>query len=183
MFIARTARAIDALIAFIGQAVAWLVLVMVLTDLTVVVLRYGFSTVFVWLQELMSYLHAAVFMIGSIYIVQTDGHVRVNILYRRMPLAAQAWIDIATMVLVVMPVSILLHWTSIDYVMNSWAMLEGSTHAEGLDGVYILKTYIWVFADLLFLASVARALHRIAELRGADWLRVAEDASTQGARL
>jgi TRAP-type mannitol/chloroaromatic compound transport system permease small subunit len=177
MSAARVARAIDSVIAAIGQAVAWLVVVMLLTDLAVVAMRYGFDTIFTWLQELMTYLHAAVFLIGAVHIIQADGHVRVNILYNRMPPAAQAWIDIVTMVAVVMPVAVLLHWTSHHYVLNSWAMLEGSPHSGGLDAIFILKTYIWVFADLLFLAAVARALHRIAELRGTHDLPTGEAAA------
>jgi len=168
MFLVRTARAIDALVGFIGRTVAWLALVMVLTDLAVVTMRYGFDTVFTWLQELITYLHAAVFLVGAAYIIQADGHVRVNILYNRMPARARCWVDIFTMVAVVIPVSILLHWTSIDYVLNSWQMLEGSPHSGGLQAIFILKTYIWVFCDLMFLAAVARTLHRVAELRGIE---------------
>ena len=181
MSAARIARAIDSLIAVIGQAVAWLVVVMLLTDVAVVTLRYGFDIVYTWLQELMTYLHAAVFLVGAVHIIQADGHVRVNILYNRMSPRARAWIDIVTMVAVVMPVAVLLHWTSHDYVMNSWAMLEGSPHSGGLDAIYILKSYIWVFADLLLLAALARALHRVAELRGTDEPPAGEDPAAQEA--
>lgn len=168
MFLVRTARAIDSAIRTIGRAVAWLALVMVLTDVAVVVLRYGFDVVLTWLQELMTYFHAAVFLVGAAYIIQTDGHVRVNILYNRFSQTAQAWIDIAAMLGVVVPMTVLLHWTSLDYVLNSWRMLEGSPHSGGLQAIFILKTYIWVFCDLMFLAAIARVLHRVAELRGME---------------
>lgn len=166
MSLVSIARAIDTMIEAIGRAVAWLSLVMVLTGVLVVTLRYGFDAVYAWMQELMTYLHAAVFLVGGVYLVQYDGHVRVGIFYDRFAERTRAWVDVATMLGVVVPLAILLHWTSFDYVVNSWRMLESSSHSGGLPTIFLLKTYIWAFADLLLLSAIARALHRIAELRG-----------------
>lgn len=165
---ASVARTIDRLVGAIGWAVAWLALAMVLTDVAVVTMRYGFSTVFTWLQELMMYFHAALFLTGAVYIIGSDGHVRVNILYNRFPPPARTWVDLATMLIVTVPLSILLFWTSYDFVLNSWKMLERSSHSGGLDAVFVLKTFIWVFAALLLLAAIARMLHCIAELLGQE---------------
>lgn len=175
---ARVARAIDRFVGVVGGTVAWLALAMVVTDVAVVVMRYGFSIVFTWLQELMTYFHAMLFLIGAVYIIKEDGHVRCNILYNRFPPAVRTWVDLVTMLVVVAPLAVLLHWTSLDYVLNSWQMLEQSPHSGGLHAIYILKTYLWVFADLLLLAAIARALHCVAELLGHE--RRGDEIATHG---
>ena len=74
---------IDAAIDRIGRLLAWLNLLMVLVVVTIVVLRYCFAVGSVALQESVSYLHAAIFMLGIAYTLQQGGHVRVDIFYRQ----------------------------------------------------------------------------------------------------
>ena len=76
----------QALVAFIdkfnrsiGRGVSIAVLLMTLVMFAVVVLRYGFSTGWIALQESVMYLHAMVFMLGAAYTLADDGHVRVDI--------------------------------------------------------------------------------------------------------
>jgi len=166
MTLLRLAQWIERTVSIIGRAVAWLSVLLVLTGFTVVVLRYGFHFSRAWMQELTTYLHAAIFMIGAAYTLQYDGHVRVTIFYDRFSAKTRAYIDVVSMLLIVVPLCALIHWASIDYVLNSWSMQEGSRSAQGLHIVYILKTYIWVFADLLALAAIARAITRLGEITG-----------------
>ena len=63
-FLAAGDRALSALCAHVGRAVAWLTLAMVLLTATVVVLRYGFGFGRIYLQEIITYLHATVFMLA-----------------------------------------------------------------------------------------------------------------------
>ncbi len=75
-------KAIDRASQFSGLLLSRLSLLMMLTLSSVVVLRYGFNIGIIALQELVSYLHASVFMLGVAYTLQQDGHVRVDIFYR-----------------------------------------------------------------------------------------------------
>jgi len=54
----------------IGRVVSWLTLLMVIVTLVVVVLRYAFDAGFIWLQEALTWMHAAVFMLGAAYTLQ-----------------------------------------------------------------------------------------------------------------
>jgi TRAP-type mannitol/chloroaromatic compound transport system permease small subunit len=61
----RMAEGLDRLCELTGSAVAWLSLSMVLVTFVIVVLRYAFGLGWIWLQESVTYMHAALFLIGA----------------------------------------------------------------------------------------------------------------------
>ena len=63
--VARFIRFAEGTNSIIGKATAWLTLGCVLVCFVVVVLRYGFSISYVWMQDLYVWLHALVFMLGA----------------------------------------------------------------------------------------------------------------------
>ncbi|HKJ76050.1 MAG TPA: TRAP transporter small permease subunit, partial [Gammaproteobacteria bacterium] len=132
----------------------------------VVVLRYLFDTGWIALQESITYLHALVFMVGAAYTLKHDGHVRVDILYRRFGPRGQAAVDLAGTLLLLLPVCGFILVASWDYVAESWALREGSREAGGLPGVFLLKTVIPVMAVLLALQGLSLALRSALILAG-----------------
>lgn len=158
------ATAIDRFTEVTGRAIAWLTLAMVLVGVGVVIMRYALSIVFTWMQESQTYMHAAVFAVGAAYALLHDDHVRIDIFYGRMSAKVRAWINLLGTVFFVVPLGVLLLTASWQYVLNSWAMLEGSQHMRGIPAVFILKTLIWVFAGGLLLQSVSVVLRNLATL-------------------
>ncbi|WP_269471143.1 TRAP transporter small permease subunit [Thiomicrorhabdus aquaedulcis] len=63
----------------LGKTVAWGSISLVAITALVVVLRYGFDTGSIALQEAVMYNHALLFMLGIAYTYQQDKHVRVDI--------------------------------------------------------------------------------------------------------
>jgi TRAP-type mannitol/chloroaromatic compound transport system permease small subunit len=165
-YLQRLARALDGLAELTGRALSWLTLVMVLVTFVVVVLRYAFDAGSIALQESVTYLHAAVFMLGAAYTLKHDAHVRVDIFYQRWSPRTRAWIDLLGTLLLLMPVCSFILLASLDYVSVSWSILEGSREAGGLDGVYLLKTAIPLMAVLLLLQGIALAIHSLLVLAG-----------------
>ena len=55
-----------------------------LVVLGVVVLRYGFSISFIWMQEAYVWLHAYIFMMGSGYTYLSNEHVRIDVFYMKI---------------------------------------------------------------------------------------------------
>lgn len=153
-------------VRFIGQAAAWLLLPMVLVTFAVVLLRYGFNLGWVWLQESVTYMHAAVFMLAAAWTWQADGHVRVDILYRDRSPRHKAWVDLAGAVLFVVPVCVYLLLVGWDYVAASWALKEGSNQAGGLPGVWLLKSLVLALPALLLVQAGCWILGAIRVLRG-----------------
>lgn len=130
---------------------SWLTLAMVLAMLAVVVMRYGLNQGSIALQESVRYLHAAVFLLGAAYTLRHEGHVRVDIFYRRMSPARQAMVDVAGGALLLLPSCLFLLVVSLPYVAESWRLLEGSREPGGLPAVFLLKTLIPVAMGLLAL--------------------------------
>jgi TRAP-type mannitol/chloroaromatic compound transport system permease small subunit len=160
--------AIDQLNEWIGRWIAWLTLSMVLVTVVVVVLRYGFNIGFIWMQESVRFMYAAVFLLGAGYTLRHDAHVRVDMLYERMGPRRKAWVDLLGTVLFLFPVCFSVIYFSWDYVLNSWADFEGSIEERGLHAVYLLKTCIWLFAGLLILQGTATVIRTTRLLRSSE---------------
>lgn len=163
----KLAIAIDRFSEGTGCAVAWLTLGTVLVTFAVVVLRYAFQGGSIALQELVSYLHAAVFMLGVAYTLKHDAHVRVDIFYRDFSPRRRAWVDLAGSLLLLLPLCLFILITSRGYVADAWSVMEGSGEAGGLNAVFLLKTAIPVMAVLLLLQGCSLTLHSLLTLR--DW--------------
>jgi TRAP-type mannitol/chloroaromatic compound transport system permease small subunit len=157
---------VDALNEWIGRAVAWLTLGCVVTCFAVVVLRYAFDLGYPWLQELYVWQHAAVFMAGAGYTMLHRGHVNVDVVYGQMSARRQAWVDIVGTLLFLFPWLAVIAVTSAPFVTSSWGIREGSSNADGMPALYLLKSLLWVFCVLLFLQGMALIARRTLFLAG-----------------
>jgi len=146
---------------WVGKSISWLTLFMVITTFIIVVLRYVFDIGWIALQESVSYMHAIVFMLGAAYTLKHNAHVRVDIIYQRCNTKTQAWIDCLGTLLLMMPVTGFIIWSSWEYVADSWSIQESSRNSGGLPGVYLLKTTILLMAALLILQSISLFLQNL----------------------
>lgn len=144
-----------------GRFIAWFTLFIVVITFLVVVLRYGFDIGSIALQESITYFHAFVFMLGAAYTLKHDGHVRVDIFYRKMTATKKAWIDFLGTLLLLFPVCLFILISSWDYVFASWSLLEESGEAGGLAYVYILKTTLLLMPLLLMLQGLVIILKNL----------------------
>lgn len=146
---------IDALNQRLGRAVSWMTLMLVLITIYDIVMRYAFKSGSVWIQEAEWHLFAANFMLAGGWTLLRGGHVRVDLLYTRFSPRTRAAIDLAGTVLFLFPFCAVVIWASVPYVMDSWAMLEGSSDPGGLPGRFILKTIIPVTFVLIGLQGIS----------------------------
>jgi len=149
-----------------GQAVAWLTLLMVLLTFSIVILRYGFNLGWIWLQEIVIYLHVAVFTIAAAWTLQQDGHVRVDIFYTDMPEKKRALVDLLGTVLFLIPFCLFVLIISWPYVADSWQLLESSREAGGLPLVFVLKSLILILPALLLAQAVIGGINAWNTIRG-----------------
>lgn len=134
-----------------GHALSWLMLAMLLIEFAVVVLRYAVGINSILMQEMVMYMHATLFMLAGAYTLRADGHVRVDIIYRKLTPRRQALINIFGIVTLLMPVMIFIIAASAGYVGKSWQILETSANYGGIPGVFLLKTLIPAFAVMMLL--------------------------------
>ncbi len=175
----RILQLLDSLNERVGLAAAWLTLFMVVITFAVVVLRYAFDLGWIAMQEVVAYLHAVLFLAGAAFTLKHGGHVRVDILFRKLTPRGQAWIDLFGSLFLLLPVCGVIAWISWDYVLQSWRLLESSREAGGLPGVFLLKSMILVMALLLLLQGVATVLRCLLLLRG-DLVNLREDRAIPG---
>ena len=138
----------------LGKLFSWSLLIMVILTFIIVILRYLFNIGFIWMQELVRYLYASVFMLCAAYTLANDEHVRVDIFYSKLENKHKMIINVIGSLIFLIPVCLCILYYSYTYVINSWAQLEGSLEERGLHAVYILKTFIWAFAIMLTLQSL-----------------------------
>lgn len=138
-----------------GHAVAWLLVLMVALQSLIVILRYGFNIGSIALQDSVTYLHAACFMLGIAYTLKVDGHVRVDIFYRQFSQQKKTAVNLFGAVVFLLPLCLFIFITSFQYVQQAWQFKEHSSDAGGLPFVYLLKTLIPLLAAGLLLQSIA----------------------------
>lgn len=159
-------RALDSASEWFGRTLAWLIILMMLIQFAIVLLRYVFSVNSVFMQELVMYMHAAVFMLAAAYTLRHDGHVRVDIFYRKMTPRRQALINLCGIVFLLMPVMIFIIASSLGYVSNSWRILESSPDYGGIPAVFLLKTLIPLFALFMIIQGAIELVRNAYILTG-----------------
>lgn len=160
----RLAATLEAGSVAVGRAVSLLTVVMVAATAVIVVLRYFFGVGWIWLQETVTWMHAAVFMLAAAYTLAREDHVRVDVFYREMSPRARAGVDLVGTLVLLLPFCAFLAWTSWDYVAASWRVAEGSRESGGLPALYLLKSVLVATPVLLALQGVALAARSTAVL-------------------
>jgi TRAP-type mannitol/chloroaromatic compound transport system permease small subunit len=177
-FLLGMTRGIDAGTRALGVVAWWASLGMVLIGAENVIARYGYNFIFDTFGEgvaralsnntyfeLQSLLYNIVFLIGAAYVLQVDGHVRVDIIFSQLSARKRAWVDIAGTVLFLWPFAILTVHFSQRYIASSWAAQEFSPNAGGLPR-YPIKTLIVVAFALLMIQGLSQIIKHAAFLRG-----------------
>jgi TRAP-type mannitol/chloroaromatic compound transport system permease small subunit len=164
----KLSRWIDTLNTWVGRCVAWstgLVVVVVFVD---VVMRYAFNTSFVFTQELEWHLFAFIFLMGAGYTLLQDGHVRVDIFYQRLSAKWRAWINLLGVAVFLVPGCCLIIATSLSFVSNSWAVMEGSPDPGGIPYRFLLKACIPAGFVLVLLQGVSLGIKSLCTILGVD---------------
>ena len=150
---------------YVGSAIAWLTLIMMLTTVSIVLLRYVFQAGnLIFLQESVIYMHSACFLLGAGWTLGRGGHVRVDVFYRRWSNRTRAWIDAIGTLVFLFPVAFFILFSSLGFVGQSWSIRETSADPGGIPALYLLKTMIPAMAILLILQGIAELIRNATKL-------------------
>jgi TRAP-type mannitol/chloroaromatic compound transport system permease small subunit len=140
---------------------------MVLITFLIVVLRYVFDIGIIWMQESLTWMHAAVFMLGAAYTLAEDSHVRVDIFYREMSDRHKAWVDLIGVFIFLFPLCGFFLYTSFDYVAAAWQFAEVSANAGGLPypAVPLLKSILLLMPVAVMLQGLSMVLRSMQVIR------------------
>ncbi|MFT4767671.1 MAG: TRAP-type mannitol/chloroaromatic compound transport system permease small subunit [Glaciecola sp.] len=151
-------QTVDRFTLLSGRLLAWCALAMALLTAAVVILRYGFSTGSIAMQEAVTYLHGSLFMLGVAYALTSGGHVRVDIFYREFSARQRAWVDALGGIVFLLPLCAVIMILSWGYVGDAWEIRESSPEPGGIPYLYILKTLLPLMAINLAIAGMADIL-------------------------
>jgi TRAP-type mannitol/chloroaromatic compound transport system permease small subunit len=162
----KPANLLDWISDIFGRFAAWLTLLMVIVTFVIVVMRYVFDAGFIWLQESVTWMHAAVFMIGAAYTLRHEQHVRVDIFYRDMSAKRRALVDLFGVVVFLLPLCGLLALKAWDFVAISWTLKEASRESGGLPYPFIpmLKSVLLIMPFMVTLQGISLSLHALETL-------------------
>jgi len=150
-----------------GRATSWLTLAMVIVMSIIVVMRYLFDAGMIWLQESVTWMHAAVFMMGAAYTLLHEDHVRVDIFYDKMNARQRAMIDFAGVVVFLLPLCAFLAYLAYDFAAVSWAIHETSREPGGLPYpmIPILKSIVVIMPAAVALQGLSLMLRSLTTMR------------------
>lgn len=134
-------------------------------------MRYLFSAGSIALQEIEWHLFDVVFLLGLTYALKHDKHVRVDIFFERYSQQTRMIVQILSMLLLVMPFSLLFLNDALDMTYQSFMQHEVSSDPGGLTHRWLIKAMLaFAFVLLLMqaLSEVLKAYHRL-ENKGALW--------------
>lgn len=158
-------RALDGVVTFIAifAHATWIILVGII--LANVLMRYLLGGSIVALEELQWHLYAFGFMVGLSYTLVHDQHVRVDVLAEHWTRRRRARIEIAALLILLVPFAALVLYDSLAFIEFSMRLNERSRSPGGLPYRWILKSVIPLAMGLLILAALARTTRMIALLR------------------
>jgi TRAP-type mannitol/chloroaromatic compound transport system permease small subunit len=159
--LALVMRAINLVNRVVGNLFSWLALAVVIVCFWVVVERYFFQTTRLWMQDLYPWLSGAMFTAVAGYALYRNDHVRVDIFFRPAPVRRKALLDLIGVVIFLLPFAWVVWTYSFTFVTRSWGLFEGSANPGGMPGLFVLKTFILVFAALIAAQGVAMAIRSI----------------------
>lgn len=158
-------RVIDRISKFIGEKIAWLVLVAVLVSAVNATVRKAFDmSSNAWL-ELQWYLYGAVFLLGAAYTLQRNEHVRIDFVSNMLSKRTRDWIDLLGHIFFLLPFAALITYLSWPWFVHSFVINEMSTNAGGLIR-WPAKILVVLGFGLLTAQAISEIIKRWAVIRG-----------------
>ena len=158
-------RSLDFFSEMTGRFCSWFVALMALITCLVVVMRYGLDLGSVLLQDVVLYLHGALFLLGSSFALKRNAHVRVDIFYREFSEKKKAFVDLVGHCLFLQPVCWVIFLFSWGFVELSWRIMEVSAEPDGLPFVYLQKSLLIALCLFVALQSFSEILKSILKIK------------------
>lgn len=157
-------RAVDPLVRGIGKlsSYAWILLVVVIT--VNVLLRYVVGRGLIQFEELQWHLYAAGFLLGVAWVLESDDHVRIDVLHEHWSFRTKCWIELAGMLVALLPFIAVVVWYAVPFIGYSFSINEISEAPGGLPMRWAIKAFLLLGFGVLALAALSRLTRVVAAL-------------------
>jgi len=143
------------------EMIAWVNVLLVAVIMTQVILRYGFNSGMVLLEELMWHLYAIGFMFGLSYAMVNDSHIRVDLVHMHLSRSMQHVWEIFGIVVFLLPFLIIIGWQGLEWTLESYRLNESSSDPTGLPYRWAIKAVIPLSFLLLTIAAISRLIQEV----------------------
>ena len=155
---------LDRIAKYSGFIAAILVMVLSLLVAYDAAMRYLFSAGSIALQEIEWHIFDIIFLLGLAYALKHDKHVRVDIFFERYSQQTRAIVQILSMLLLVIPFSLIFLNDALDMTYQSFLQHEVSSDPGGLTDRWLIKAVLALSFVLLIVQTVSetvKAYHRL----------------------
>ena len=149
----------DKIANLIGKFCSRLSLLLVILVSSDVFLRYIFNFSTASLYELEWHVFAVIFLLGSVYTLHIDEHVRVDVFYNKFSKKNKKLVNLFGSLIFLIPFGIVISYTSIPFVEDSYNILESSPDPGGLPFRFLIKSIITVSFFLLASIGIIRIIN------------------------
>ncbi len=153
----RLSFRLDRVLVAIGEASAWIWLLVLAVVLTNVFSRFVLSRGSIALEELSWHLFGAALMLALAYAVVRDDHVRVDVLREKFSLRSQAIIELLAILFLALPIVVLMVDALVPFAYQAFIYDERSQAPSGLPHRFIFKSVLPIGLTLVALALLSRA--------------------------
>lgn len=144
-------------IHFIGILCALVLSLLVILVVYDAMQRYLFSGGSIALQELEWHLFDVVILLSIAYTLSQNAHVRVDIFHDHFSEKNKALLEFVSSLLFILPLSLLLIYLGVDFVMLSYLQNEGSSNPGGLEYRFLVKSLLPLAFSLVVLQALKDA--------------------------
>jgi len=160
---------IDGISTWVGKAVAWLIVVLMIVVCVEVFKRYIMNMPTAWIFDADNIIYGTLFMLCGAYTLAQNAHVRGDFLYSSMRPRVQAGLDLALYIVFFIPGIAALIYAGADYAADSWRIAEHSNVTANGPPVYHFKTVIPIAGVLVMLQGLAEVVRCVVCLRTGAW--------------
>ncbi len=159
---------VDRLSTWVGQAFAWLIVLLTLMITWEVFSRYVLNDPHDWALNAQIMMYGTLFMMAGAYTLAKGGHVRGDVLYGFFRPRTQATIDLVLYVVFFLPGIVALTWAGWSYFQDSLAIREKTFSATPLP-LYPFKFIIPFAGAMLLLQGAVEIARCVICLRDGYW--------------
>jgi TRAP-type mannitol/chloroaromatic compound transport system permease small subunit len=159
---------VDRASTWLGQAFAWLIVLLTCMITWEVFSRYVMNTPHDWSLDAQVMMYGTLFMMAGAYTLSKNGHVRGDVLYGFFMPRTQAWVDLILYVLFFLPGIVALTWAGWTFASESAAIRESTFSATPLP-LYPFKFMIPLAGGMLLLQGIVEIVRCVQCLRDGKW--------------
>jgi TRAP-type mannitol/chloroaromatic compound transport system permease small subunit len=159
---------VDRASTWLGQAFAWLIVLLTCMITWEVFSRYVMNTPHDWSLDAQVMMYGTLFMMAGAYTLSKNGHVRGDVLYSFFMPRTQAWVDLILYVLFFLPGIVALTWAGWTFASESAAIRESTFSATPLP-LYPFKFMIPLAGAMLLLQGIVEIVRCVQCIRDGKW--------------